>query len=341
MKKRRYYYIDILNCVAIFFVLMLHSTQLSFSGNPQSIRTIVCNVIQVICIPAVYIFFMNSGAMLVNYRTRQTTKTFALKRIKRVLVPFLFWSFLYYLYDLRFTAAPGPMMRQHPGIKDFVLGLVNNNINNIFWFFYAIMAIYITLPIISLAAEKHKNYLFFIVVLSFSINDFANWIGGVLHMKLQSQFFNFTLMTFLPYALVGFLIKESFFTRKQENMIITAGLITLVCSIIGVISIGKITIFTHIGPMLYSTAIYLLIKRLSSTSFLNKEKLKKLFMLASGCSLSMYVLHVLFYKVFDTVLRINNTSWIHIFIMPIFVYVFGTLLIYGMRKIKIIRIFMP
>lgn len=341
MTKKRYYYIDVLNCIAIFFVLMLHSTQLSFSGNPHSIRTIVCNIIQVICIPAVYIFLMNSGAMLVNYRERHTTKTFAIKRIKRVLIPFLFWSCMYYLYDLRFTAAPGPVIRQHPGIKDFILGLVNNNINNIFWFFYAIMAIYLALPIISLAAKKHKNYLFFIVVLSFFMNDFANWIGSIFNMKLQSQYFNFTLMTFLPYALIGFLIKESFFTRKQENIIILSGLITLICSLVGVISIGKLSIFTHIGPMLYSTALYLLVKRLVHLSIFDKNKLKRLFMYASGCSLSMYVLHVLFYKLFDTVLRINNTSWIHIFIMPVFVYLVGTIIIYEIRKIKIIRIFMP
>ncbi|MBM6955335.1 acyltransferase [Limosilactobacillus coleohominis] len=341
MEKKRYYYIDILNCIAIFFVLMLHSTQLSFSGDPNSIRTITCNVIQVICIPAVYIFFMNSGAMLVNYRERQSTKTFAIKRIRRVLIPFLCWSFFYYLFDLRFIAAPGPIIHKNPSVKDFILGLVNNNINNIFWFFYAIMAIYITLPIISLAAKKHKDYLFFIVFLSFFLNDFANWIGGIFNVKLQSEYFNFTLMIYLPYALIGYLVKESYFSRKQENLIIIAGLLSVICSVVDVVNIGKLSVFNHIGPMLYSTSIYLIIKRLSYCKIINKRKFKILFMHASGCSLSMYVLHVLFYKWFDTFLHINNTSWIHIILMPFIVYTIGTIIIYIVRKFRFIRVFMP
>lgn len=342
--KKRYLYIDLLNCFAIFSVLMLHSSQLAFSGDPNSTRTIVCKVIQAIFIPAVYIFFMNSGAMLVNYRERQTTRTFMLRRIKRVLVPFLIWSVIYYFYDQKFALGPlepGPLLVSHPSIQDFLLKLVTNNINNIFWFFYAIMAIYLALPVVSLAAQKHKNYLFFLVILSFLLNDVSKYLGAILHVNLQNQFFNFTLMIFLPYCLLGYLIKEDYFTNTQENLIIIMGLLTLATSFIEIFWLGTRTILNNTAPMLYSTAIYLLLKKGADWEFLNKPIIHTFLFKASGCSLSMYVLHIMFYRAFDSLLHINNTSYIHIIIMPIFIYLLGTFFIYEMRKLKIIRTILP
>ena len=66
MGKKRLYYIDVLNCIAIVFVLFLHSTQLAHAGNSNFSHFRLALVVQSICIPAVYIFFMNSGATLLD-----------------------------------------------------------------------------------------------------------------------------------------------------------------------------------------------------------------------------------------------------------------------------------
>jgi surface polysaccharide O-acyltransferase-like enzyme len=66
--KKRLHYIDILNCIAIFFVLVMHSAQLAHFGTNKDSNFIATNILQSVCIPAVYIFFMNSGATLLNYR---------------------------------------------------------------------------------------------------------------------------------------------------------------------------------------------------------------------------------------------------------------------------------
>lgn len=346
MIKKRYLYIDLLNCFAIFSVLMLHSSQFAFSGPSSSARTIVCKVIQAIFIPAVYIFIMNSGAMLISYRDRYSTKEFLIKRVKRVVIPLLVWSIIYYLYDiqlknLEITASPGPIPKYHPSLRNFINCLLGNNINNTFWFFYIIILIYLTLPIISLAAKNHRNYLFFMIVISFFMNDFADWLGPIVHLKLTNKFFAFALFTFLPYSILGYLFKEKYLTRQQENLIIASGLICLAMSLFNAILNGHVVFFKHVGPMLYSCSIYLLLMRLSNLEEFNKPRLRNMFKNASICSLSMYVLHPMIYQLFDSVFHINLTSWAHIILMPLVVYPVFTLLLFYIRRIKIgkLRIF--
>lgn len=59
--------------------------------------------VEVICYWAVPIFFMLTGATLMNYRSKYDTKTFFGHRIKRTVIPFLFFSvFMYILYVYEF-----------------------------------------------------------------------------------------------------------------------------------------------------------------------------------------------------------------------------------------------
>ena len=53
---------------------------------------ITANIIECICYFAVPIFFMISGATLLNYRKRYTTAVFFKKRFGKTLVLFLIWS---------------------------------------------------------------------------------------------------------------------------------------------------------------------------------------------------------------------------------------------------------
>lgn len=319
---------------------MLHSSQIGHFGNPSSHITILGNILQSIFIPAVYIFFMNSGAMLLDYRKRQSTMTFAEKRAKRVLVPFLVWSILYYFYDIKWTAFPGPISHVHPSIRDFIQALATNNINNIFWFFYAIMAIYMTLPIISLASDKHKKYLWYIVIVSFVLNDFTQWFSNLLSTNLDNKYLNSQLLNFLAYVIMGYLIKEQFFTRKQENLMITIGIIAFVLSILETLTVGKIKMLGGIGPMLYSVAVVLIVKRFSDNHSFH-IKTANLFRKMASSSLGMYILHVLFYKIFSKLFNVGMTNLSYIFVMPIVVYIVGTPLIYLLKKNKFVRIILP
>lgn len=352
MKKRRFYYIDILNCMATFFVLLMHAAQLAHFGDKTNSYFLATNLVQTICIPAVYIFFMNSGATLLDYRESKTTKSFFIHRFKRVVVPFAFWTLLYYIYDTRYTAFPGPSFHSHPGIHDFIYAFSHNQINNIFWFFYAIIALYLATPIFSTLIHEHKALLASVVVIWFVFNDGISYVEGLTHLSLYTEYINQPLLasSYLGYFIAGYLIRINYFSHKTENILILVGVLTLLMGIINTLIQGKLALFRNIGPFFYSVAIVLLIKRLGNQ--IKSESVLHCFTVLSGASLGIYILHPLFYAVcdklvfhasvkgWDQYLRVLNNP-IHIFVLPIFAYIVMATAILILKRSKIVRTILP
>ncbi len=350
---KRLYYIDVLNCIAIFFVLMLHSSQLAYFGNDTHSNIQLAKLFQNLCIPAVYIFFMNSGATLLNYRERQTTQQFFKRRVQRVLVPFVFWSIVYYLFDTKFKAFPGPI--HHPegaSLHGFVTAFLNNNINNIFWFFYMIIALYLVTPVLSGLADKYKDTLCYVVVVYFIVNDVLAYLGHVTGKNIVTGVISQPLLSssFVGFFIMGYLIKENYFSRKVQNILIASGTIALLLAIINVLTHEKYVFLSGYSPFLYSVALYLVVRRL--TTKITEEKVLNLFSVMSGASLGIYILHPLFFTVFDKMVfhvTPNNwekyldvmNNWVHIMIMPLITYIVLVIVVLALKKIKFVAKILP
>lgn len=351
---KRLYYVDVLNCIAIYFVLVLHTSQLAFLGNANDSNYITALILQTLCIPAVYIFFMNSGATLLDYRKKYSTKTFIIKRLKRVGVPFLVWSILYYFYDINHRAYPGPSMHPNPSFTDFINSFANNDINNLFWFFYSIIALYLFTPIISTLIDDHKKVLLAIVVASFVLTDLLNYLSKLSGLKLMTSYITQPLLTsnFIGYFIMGYLIKEEFFSRKEENWLIVVGSLALLLSLINDLTLRKFIVLNNIGPFLYSVALYIIVKR-GIAAINNKQNYQfKIFSLLSGASLGIYILHPIFYEILDKYLfHVTPYDWpkfiqlmnnpYQIFLVPVITYVVLSILIILLKKSRFVRIILP
>lgn len=352
--RKRLHYIDILNCLAIFFVLVLHSSQLAHFGNKEYSNFQVSNLLQVVCIPAVYIFFMNSGATLLDYHEREDTYSFFKKRCKRVLIPFLIWTAVYYLYDVfyvKYGAFPGPIFHYHPGLKDFISAFVNNDINNTFWFFYEIISLYLVTPIFT-ALINNKRLLCWIVVGYFIFNDVIFYLQGIIGINLTTKYIVQPLISssYLGYFLLGYLIRVNYLTKRTENILIASGIVTLILSALGVLTNGKIIYLNNIGPFLYSVALYLLVKR--GTGYINNRLILNVFTWLSGATLGIYILHPLAYTLFDKVVYgVTVSNWnryiivldspLHIYLLPVISYIILSIMVLEMKKIKFFRIVLP
>ena len=80
----RHYWIDLLNVIACFAVVVLHCSTSIFM-NTGDAEWLIDVVYQSLCIFAVPVFFMISGANLLGYRKKYDTKTFFVKRFKKVV----------------------------------------------------------------------------------------------------------------------------------------------------------------------------------------------------------------------------------------------------------------
>ena len=92
MSKKRVGYFDALNVVSCIAVVTMHVNGTSLYTFHHSVSWLSSLFIDCLCYFAVPVFFMLTGATLMDYRKRYNTYEFIKKRFSRTMIPFLFWS---------------------------------------------------------------------------------------------------------------------------------------------------------------------------------------------------------------------------------------------------------
>lgn len=350
--SKRLFYIDLLNCIAIFGVLIQHTAQIAHVGPTNDTITVVGKVIQTLFLPAVGIFFMNSGAMLLDYRERQSTVHFAKRRFLRVVVPLLIWSIFYYIYGYYYYTFPGIFHHSLFGLRDFVTAFVDNKINSLFWFFFIIIQLYIATPVFSLLSKKHKELLLYIATVAFISSDVFSYLDGILHLHIEQSLLTQPLLasSWIQYFIFGYLFKEKYFSKSVENGIIIFGLVTLGLNIANDVIGGHHLFLQNISDFPYALAIYLLLKRLADRN--NNARVAKMVAKLASTSLGIYILHPMLIALFDWLLfKQTSEHWtgyltvlenpIHIFVFPIIIYLILVPLIYWFKKLPLTKYILP
>ncbi|MHA5215364.1 acyltransferase [Oenococcus oeni] len=318
---------------------MLHTSQAIFTARVGTSLFLQVRMFQEIAIPAVFLFFMIFGAMLIDYRQRMSTTDFFKRRIKRVLIPFLFWSILWYFYDIKWSAYPGPISHPYPSVSDFLISFANTNINTIFWFFYVILVLYLVTPMLSAIAKlKEKDYLFLLVSVYVVINCFILYPLEVFKIQINNNMINFPLITFcyLGYFIAGYLIHSGYFSKKQEDLLIVIGFVMFFIQVL-LISCGKglnLDMNSSTGPIVffYSVGLFTLVKRIMGKINLS-SKFSVIFKTMASTSLGIYIIHPLFIRLFDKFFSVNEMSLLHIYIFPFMVYIVCMMLVLLIKRI--------
>ena len=97
-KSSRYLYFDLLNTLACIMVVYFHCNGI-FYNYSDTVSWKISVVVRCVVYSAVPIFFMLTGAKLLNYREKYSTKEYFKKRVIRTIIPFLFWNLFYIVLD--------------------------------------------------------------------------------------------------------------------------------------------------------------------------------------------------------------------------------------------------
>ena len=109
-------------------------------------------VVETFCYWAVPVFFMITGATLMEYRDRYDTGTYFRRRVLKTVFPFIIWSFLSLFYKI----CKGKLDLN--GALPNVLELFNNTTaENVYWFFIPLFMVYLAIPVMSLLKEQQKH----------------------------------------------------------------------------------------------------------------------------------------------------------------------------------------
>lgn len=335
---KRLYFMDYLNVLATFAVVCLHCTTAVFL-NTGDLAWVLDVIVQSVCCAAVPLFFLVSGANLIGYRERYSTKTFFVRRMRRVLSVLISASLLIYLLSCFDFAPAVGMVQRSFSIKEFFELLFTNQINDIFWFLYCIIGLYLMTPIISRIAVN-RDTLRYAIVLSFVMSTAFPLVARLLQndniMSVIRIDYVYDETGALFYYLSGYYIVRYIHIRKKMAYVMPAILapmvmiiLTLICNAPYTVQLGNYRPFDNffIGTssalcVVYSLSLFVLFS--SWEEKLKNCPLSSCIVLLSSCSFGIYALHIPIINALDVYIP-HRIMW-DIVMRPFVVY-FASLII--------------
>lgn len=259
--KKRIFYFDELRALAILFVILCHTTTLYkpyyYNFTVMSIPSIL-NMLGWVGVP---LFFMISGALLLN--RNYTLKDFFKRRFSRILLPFIFWMIITLALDYVF------------------LGFSTKQLLNVFlgekrytWFIWAMMGIYLILPVINSFIKSYgiKGVEYFLAIWFATI--ILNTIGLYPFYQLDLTYF----AGFIGFPVLGYYLANKQFRLSDKTLILLGAILYFAFLAMNWYCQGH-KIFTtnsaylSVFVVIASSAIFLLFKAISDYSQKNGQSL--------------------------------------------------------------------
>ena len=141
---RRYDYMDWLRVLSIFVVVGIHVVS-KIINNTTTDDWIwhFANMFDAglrWCVP---VFFMLSGALLLTRDKEESVSEFLKKRLSKVVIPLIFWSFIYTLYNIY-------ELGESYTAYEILIQFLTDDIYYHLWFLYTITGLYIMAPFLKL-----------------------------------------------------------------------------------------------------------------------------------------------------------------------------------------------
>jgi surface polysaccharide O-acyltransferase-like enzyme len=140
-------YLDLLRVLSMLSVMVLHVMAGTLRHDFHTSTWQMANVLSSIMSCSVPIFFMISGAALMNSENTASISYTYKKRLSKLLIPFLLWSFVSLVYFYFLNALVYDVIDMQV-IKVKFKNLLSEPTMVHFWFMYAIIPIYMIAPLL-------------------------------------------------------------------------------------------------------------------------------------------------------------------------------------------------
>ncbi len=313
-KKNSTLYITYLNILACFAVVVLHANGVFWSFS-KSLTWISANFLECLFYFAVPIFFMCSGATLLNYRERYSTKQFFVKRIKKTVIPYIIWSCValllgYFVYKTI----------SYENITDFrwiAGGFLNGSIESIYWFFIPLFCFYLCIPLLSLISptddEKRKKVFKYIIIAGFIVNILLPLLFYFL--KIQYSMNVIVVSGYIIYGLLGYYINKYNIAKKWRIVFYILGFLGLCAHFFGTWGLsyridavdGALKGYLNVPCFFYSMAIFLLFKNINFDKL--HKKINIIIKWISSATFGVYLIHIFLLKLLGMVGVNTGSIW--------------------------------
>jgi len=335
----RIIYLDIIRVFAIACVVILHSA-FTFLYKFNSIPLYewqIANIYDLLVRMSVPLFFMISGVLFLKMKN-EPLNIFFKKRFIKIFLPLLGWSFIYILF------------RKYI-LKDFILSFIRKEYYHL-WFIYTLLGIYLFIPILKIIVKNSpKELLYYYVFLFFISNAIFTIFTDLLHFDIPDYLL--MMESFSGYLVLGYLL-SSFMIRK--NHFIFAIIIFILATIFTAYGTYYLTNlqggfndffyrYTSISTIFQSAGIFVVIRYIVEIYSNNVQKtfLYILITILSLCLFGIYLIHsiIMWFLEHKILNNLETQILIYIPLLAILTYSISFIVIYLMKKIKILQWMVP
>lgn len=340
-------YITLLSVLSAYAVVQLHTNRCFWPYSPKPFWTSAL-VIECICGFCVPIFFMISGATLIDYRERYSTKEYFIKRFKRAFIPYVVWCYIGLLYNLLM----GYTKIEEINLHKIIITVLSGDSIGIYWFFPILFGIYLSIPLFA-AVEKplRKNVFLYLIIASILVNTLVHFIRNVFHLDFTFSTSVHVAASYLVYVLAGYWITHYDVNKIVEILVYIMGLACVITQIIGTYylsnNLGALDEtykgFENFPCIMYSIAVFMLIKRIGP--FMMRGGAGKLIKRISSYTLGIYLIHWYVLEILENLLvkycnLVITDLWYRL-ISPLLIIPICILIIWILRKIPVIKYIVP
>ena len=346
MSKQRVHYLSLASVISAFAVVMLHTNGCFWSFSKEQ-YWVTANIIESVMYFAVPVFFMITGATLIDYRDRYTSKEYAWKRIQKTLIPFIIWSFIGIIY----LVLKGSWVIEWNigGVKNAFIKIINIDVISIYWFFGAIFSIYLSIPLFASVQKEMRMKIFTYIVISvFVLNCMVPFICQIFDISYAANKVTVSVGGgYIIFILLGYILSKKELSPRARYLVYALAIFGLLLHILGTYYLsfeaGQIIQtykgYFNVPCILYSVGIFVFIKQIGEK--IKNEKVISIIERLSSYTFAVYLLHWFIMDIMVRELGINTHSIVYRIGAPSIIFLICIGITWLIRKIPVVRKILP
>lgn len=321
-----------LRFLAVFAVIILHVAtifvQQGFQNSEFDMNWWVANILDSLVRWCVPVFVIVSGYFLLD-RT-EDTKTFIDKRVKKIIIPLVFWSIFYVAWLCFVKIYSGTEITVKTIIGPFISGKPYYHL----WYIYMIPFLYMVTPYLRILFKNiTKGEFKFLLLLFFAYAIFNQFSGFYINPRRYYIFIN-SFMLYLGYYAFGGYLKIYGIPKTNSFLLLFLFSLSTLITVFGVFFLKNEYFYWNLSPtvVIQSISALLLIIKYFNFDIFGKTEILAYY------SFGVYLVHAFFIDIFRFLINPESmSSFIYIPVVSILVLIASYLSCLIIGKIKLVN----
>lgn len=349
--KEKKIYIELLRCIAIFFVIFNHTSLSGFelyTVAENGITYTIYLAMSIICKMAVPVFFMISGALLLG--KEESIKTLYKKRVLKIFIVTFVASLFIFIVAMQKANQLGILFNADT-ISTFLKKIYTEPIVATYWFLYLYLAFLIMLPLLRNLVKNMKKETYYYLFIVYAVYKL---ILPIIEQRFNISLYENSTIYFLEInilcPIIGYYCEHVLDIKKISKKAKILGTILVICVIIcaGILTTLELQKIEDANPGTYiqygdiaiASYVFILIKYIFSDKKLPKL-ITKVILTIGSCSFGIYLIesilrHIMLESILETLSPIIKVMPACIIAILCIIFV-GTLITLVLKKIPYIK----